>query len=61
MLQDREVDLSFVLYSVTADRSEVMDFSSHIYFEILKLYIKKPDSAFSARMDAYFKVNKVER
>ena len=56
MLQDREVDFSFVQYSVTADRSEVMDFSSHIFFEILKLYMKKPASAFSARMDAFFKV-----
>ena len=40
MLQDREVDCSFVMYSITADRAEVIDYGVPIGRAFNGIFIK---------------------
>ena len=54
VLKDKQADLSFALYSVTAERAEAVDFSTSYSLEPTRLYMKKGGSAFSANFYTYF-------
>ena len=54
MLQDREVDCSFVMYSITADRAEVIDYTTSYSVEHVRLFLHNSHNAFSPKLNAFF-------